>query len=666
VQRLQFRSHPAPPDDRSFIVATMARTAIGIVALGAILVVAERAPGRQTPPPRRPSVLLITLDTTRADALGVYGGPEWATPNLDRVARAGVRFATARAPAPVTLPAHASILTGLFPFQHGVRDNGTFKLPDGANTLAERLQAAGYATAAVPGSFVVDSSFGLAQGFDRYFDLPPDPPGAASEAERPASEVVALATKWLASVPPERPFFLWVHFFDAHFPYQPPPDLQIAHPLVPDPKRTTKGGQKRDALSHDYQLEVAAIDRELPPLFKALDRFGGAGPVVVAVLGDHGEGLGEHGEATHSALLHDATLRVPFLLEGGGLPAGKVVAEPVTTVDFAPTLLALLGLPGDGTAGADLRPLLEGKPLATTRPLYAESCATWFTFGWAPLYSLIVQDGGTVGADGKPASRGDDAWKVVFGRTTQLFDMAHDAGEKHDVADAHGDLVEAARERLRELADKTIEATRQNLDDDAKKKLAGFGYLVNEQSAKRGGLVPPGWQPKTALTPEEGLKNQRRYSQANQLWLEGKRDEGLAQLLELTKLEPENSHYASAAAALLMTVKRPAEALPLAQKAVELAESGATRTTLVACLIALGRRDEALAEAKTTVDLFPKLLAAKLTFAELLCASGRAADAVAPLEAWLAGATGDATTRAHAQALLEQARAAQAKAGGGK
>jgi arylsulfatase A-like enzyme len=629
-----------------------------VLSLTLFIGLLEAAPQETPAPPRRPSVLLITLDTTRADALGVYGGPEWSTPNLDRIARSGVRFTMARAPAPVTLPAHASILTGLFPFQHGVRDNGTFRLPDGADTLAERLKAAGYATAAVPGAFVVDSSFGLAQGFDDYFDLPQGELDAGgAEPERSASEVVALATKWLATLPAERPFFLWVHFFDAHFPYRPPADLAAAHPLVPDPKKTTKGGQKRDQLSHDYQLEVASIDRELPQLFAALDRFGSE-RIVVAVLGDHGEGLGEHGEATHSALVHDATLRVPFFMKGPGLPSGAQVAAAVTTVDFAPTLLSLLSLPAEGTSGADLNPLIDGKALATARPLYAETCASWFTFGWAPLYTLIAGNGADAGR-----------WKVVFGRTTRLFDLRGDPGEKSDVAEAHPEIVEAAHERLEELAKTTIEATRRDLDDDAKKKLNALAYLVDEQSSKRGGRVLPLWQPKEALAPEEGLKNQRSYAQANDLWREGKRDEALTQLVALAKLEPENSHYASTAAALLLTAGRPAEALPFAKKSVELAESGATRTTLVGCLIALGQRDDALAEAQTTVALFPKLQAAKLTWAELLCAKGRAAEAVAPLEAYLAAPSTDAAGRAKAQQLLATARSARdAKpdAGGGK
>jgi arylsulfatase A-like enzyme len=619
-------------------------------------------------PPRRPSVLLITLDTTRADALGVYGGPEWATPNLDALARGGVRFTSARAPAPITLPAHASILTGLFPFQHGVRDNGTFKLSEGAFTLAERLKQAGYATAAVPAAFVVDSSFGLAQGFDAYFDLPPGESDATGSegAERPASEVVALATKWLATLPAERPFFLWVHFFDAHFPYRPPADLAASHPFTPDPNKQ-KGGQRRDQNAHDYQLEVASIDRELPALFKAIERFGGAEQVLVAVLGDHGEGLGEHGEATHSALVHDATLRVPFLMKGAGLPAGAVVAAPVTTVDFAPTLLARLGLPAEAMAGADLTPLIGGKPLSTSRPLYAETCATWFTFGWGPLYTLIVAGDGTVASGGVVDGDGGEAhWKVVFGRTARLYDLDADPGEKHDVADAHAELVEAARGQLQDLAQKTVEATRRDLDDESKKKLNALAYLVDEQSSRRGGRVLPGWQPKEALTPEEGLKNQRSYSQANELWRAGKRDEALTQLIALTKLEPENSHYASAAAALLLRAGRPAEALPFAKKSVELAESGATRTTLVACLVALGQRDDALVEAQTTVKLFPKLPAAQLTVGELLCGRGRAAEAVAPLEAYLATPGGDPATRAHAQELLAQARAARdAKPAGG-
>jgi arylsulfatase A-like enzyme len=623
------------------------------------------APAAASPPPAaptasawRPDVVVVTLDTTRADALGCYGGPEWATPTLDALAARGVRFQEARTVAPLTLPAHSTIFTGVTPFQHGVRDNGTFVLSPTAHTLAERLKEAGYRTAAVPAAFVVDSSFGLAQGFDDYFDLRQRDvvAGDVEGTSRNATEVTELALGWLAKAPRTAPFLLWVHYFDAHFPYQPPADLLEKHPPPDDPKQ--KGGAKRNA-RHLYELEVANVDRELARLLAALERRSGAGETLVVVVGDHGEGLGEHSEASHGALVHDATLRVPLLLAQRRF-APQVVDAPVSSVDVTPTLLALLGLPADGTTGADLAPLFDGskRPFTPTRDVYFETCGTWFTSGWGPLYGLLL----------------DGRWKFVAGRTARLFDLANDRGEEHDVAGDHDDLVERGKERLAELAQQTIAASRHDLSSDEARKLAAMGYVQREGGSRRDDLAPPGWQPKEALTPEQGLERTRRFAQANLLWQQGRRDEGMKLLLDLVHDEPENAHYAEIAAALLFESHRAADALPLARKAVDLAPNVGNRSTLLVCLIALGHTDEAIAVAKGTVEQWPRTLPARVHLARLLLAKSEAttsspqeaeaakqsrAQAVEQLEFVLEATKDDAAMaqlRAEATKLLESAR----------
>ncbi|MSR45698.1 MAG: tetratricopeptide repeat protein [Planctomycetes bacterium] len=584
----------------------------------------------------RPNVLLVTLDTMRADALGCYGAAHGWTPTLDAFAARGVRFAMARATAPITLPSHASIFTGTYPFQHGVRDNGTFVLGEGATTLAERLKASGWQTGAMTAAFVVDSAFGLAQGFDRYDDVGDVQLATGGEGEdRPASAVVDRALDWLRSVDRARPFFLWVHLFDAHFPYAAPADLMAAHPYADDPSRK---GNARDKQRHLYHLEVANVDRQLARLFAGLAPFGGAEQTLIAVIGDHGEGLGEHGESSHAVYVYDSTLRVPLLLAHARLPTGRVIDEPVSTVDLAPTLLDLLGLPHDGTAGLPLAPLWQERPFASARTLYFENCATWFTSGWAPLYGIV--QGGK---------------KAIVGPQTRVFDVMKDPGEKRDLADRTPDLVETARTTLSNYADLTLAATRHTPDSAELAALNRLGYVQSAASSGRESLAPPGWQPEGVLTPEQGQENMRRFSQANQIWRQGQKLEAIEQLLALTREEPQNSHYAEIAAALLHELGRTVEALPLAERAVDLAPNTGNCSTLAACLLALGRRDDALRTMAETVDRFPKIAAPRIHYASALLDAGRREEAKATLAPLLAELPADSPIRSQVQALLTRA-----------
>jgi arylsulfatase A-like enzyme len=621
------------------------RLVLGLVVLAAC----RREPASPASPPTaerpaapaqpRPSVLLVTLDTTRASALGCYGAPEWSTPNLDALARRGVRFESARAPAPVTMPAHATILTGLFPFEHGVRDNGTFVLASEVLTLAERLKQAGWVTAAVPAAMVVDSTYGLAQGFDRYFDLSQKEFSIEEDGQaRPGEEVTRIATTWLKTLKPDARFFLWVHYFDSHYPYAPPEDLVAAHPFEkPEGARPVEVNAALQR--HLYQLEVAEVDRQVATLLGALDRFGGAEQVITIVVGDHGEGLGQHGEATHAALVYDATLRVPFLIAHASLPKGKVVVPAVSTVDVAPTLLALLGLDAAGTSGADLAPLWSDRPLASERPLYFENCATWFTSGWAPLYGVVVGD-----------------FKTIRGPQVRVFDVARDPDEKQDVAADHPEVVSEAAALLQDLAQRTIAAPRHVPDAAELEGLASLGYLATNESSRRDSLVPPGWQPKEALTPEQGLGNTRRFTEANRLWKVGKKKEGAEALAALAEEEPQNAHYAQIAAALLSELGRHAEALPLAIRANQLAETPGSLVTVGACLLALGRKDEAFDLLNYTVKRYPRLMPPRLSLAQLMLDRNQWRPAAEQLEIFLAGFEGDPKTRQRAQQLLARAR----------
>jgi arylsulfatase A-like enzyme/cytochrome c-type biogenesis protein CcmH/NrfG len=362
--------------------------------------------GSPQPPPRSArNLLLITIDTLRADHVGAYGYSKARTPVLDRIAR-GARFERAFAAAPITLTSHATILTGRYPPGHGARDNGVH-VSASVPTLATVLRSRGFRTAAFVAAFPLDHQFGLDRGFDVYSDhLPRDAAGRQAN-ERPASAVVSEAIAWLGTNDP-RPttndqFFLWVHLFEPHAPY----GNDTARPVL-----------------DRYDDEIATVDREIGRLLNALgDRVS---ETVVVVAGDHGEAFGEHGEYAHSIFVYDTTLRVPLVVS---LPAGsngsrvgaaapRVVTDPVTLADIAPTAARLLGAEMKDVDGIDLSPALSGAMLPA-RELYAESFAPLLEFGWAPLRAIR-----------------SDRWKFIAAPKPELFDIDSDPAERTNLAAA--------------------------------------------------------------------------------------------------------------------------------------------------------------------------------------------------------------------------------------
>jgi arylsulfatase A-like enzyme len=357
------------------------------------------------------NLLLITIDTMRADHVGAYGYRGARTPTLDRLGREGVRFDRAFAPAPITLTSHASLLTGLYPPGHGARDNGMAMRED-VPTLAAALRDRGFGTAAFVAAFPLDKRFGLARGFDVYSDRMPRGQDGRLANERPARVVVDQALAWLATERTgkgiARPFFLWVHFFEPHAPYGDPVRDRGRSPI------------------ERYDDEIATADREAGRLIASLGADLNSTLVVAA--SDHGEAFGEHGETGHSLFVYDTTLRVALLIRGPGVPAARIVPDPVGLVDVAPTVLRLLGLPcgappqpcGSFVDGIDLRLALDGKALPPRR-LYAESFAPLLDFGWSPLRSLR-----------------DGRWKAIAAPRPELFDVEADAGEVTDLAGSAG------------------------------------------------------------------------------------------------------------------------------------------------------------------------------------------------------------------------------------
>jgi arylsulfatase A-like enzyme/tetratricopeptide (TPR) repeat protein len=416
--------------------------------------------GTVSSPPPRPTganLLLITLDTTRADHLGCYGYGEGRTPALDSIAASGVLFENAYTTAVVTLPAHVGILTGLFPPAHGVRHNGIDRLRPEVTTLAELLGAAGYRTGAFVSAEVLESGFGLDKGFEDYDDTLPelDGPGSDLQAvpERDADTVTDAALAWLAR-DDGRPWFLWVHYFDPHYPYAPG-----------EPYRTEFAGRP-------YDGEIAAMDAAIARLLAGRDRAspgkgGAGGSVVTIVVGDHGEGLGDHGEATHGVFVHEESARVPLLMAAPGLvDAGGRFGEIVRSIDVAPTALDLLGLaPFQRADGVSLRPLVDGDNLDEPLRAYTEAVLPATMFGWDP--SVALREG---------------RWTYIHAQLPELYDVERDPRERENLVASS--RAEATRLR-NDLADLLggLGGERPGpagvlLDADQVERLRSLGYVA--------------------------------------------------------------------------------------------------------------------------------------------------------------------------------------------
>jgi arylsulfatase A-like enzyme len=427
------------------------RLVVAVIVLGAgALILGLWQVGRRLRPPR-PNVLLLTLDTTRSDALGCYGGPRARTPHLDALAAESVLFRQAIVNTPYTGPSHASMLTGLYPPQHGLRDFLNDAVPDAVTTVAEILKAGGYETAAFLSSYVLDRRYGLAQGFDVYScDFWHGPPaGAAADAvqappagvrlERRAEETIGEAATWVERWTErtqrreaEHPFFVWIHLYDPHAPYDPPPRFRTVRP----DDATVETWERLRRLYYD---EVTAMDAAIGRLISYLRASKVYERLIVIVIADHGELLGEHGRMSeHSTLLIDALLRVPLLLRVPGRLHPVAVDEQVRAADVFPTILEAVGLPvPTGIEGRSLFPLAQGLPEAP-RTAYAETFYEAFPQRAVPGQEL--------------AAVRMPRWKLLErpGRE-ELYDLAADAAEETDVAAAHAREVGVLRDELARL-----------------------------------------------------------------------------------------------------------------------------------------------------------------------------------------------------------------------
>jgi arylsulfatase A-like enzyme/cytochrome c-type biogenesis protein CcmH/NrfG len=516
---------------------------------------------------RGKSLLLITLDTLRADRVGCYGYDQAETPVIDRLADEGVRFAHAVSAVPMTLPAHCTIMTGLYPPAHGVRDNGIFRLTGEHLTLAESLKQHDYATAAFLAAFVLDARYGLDQGFDHYDDdltlrhrLPT--PTVPHNPQRPADVVVDAALAWLEAYDAagaEQPYFLWVHLFDPHLPYKPPEPF---------------AGRYRD---RPYDGEVAFVDEQIGRLFTGLAALGLADSTVTVLVGDHGEGLGDHGEPTHRQLVYESTMRVPMILHAPGVVGpGQVIEEAaVGIVDIMPTILDLLGL-GAAETG-DGRSILSGG-LDPERAFYIETLSPQLNDGWAPLFGLRrVAD------------------KYIDAPGPEYYDLATDPGELENLWDAgHEGAQDLASllDEMRASFPATTAAAAVTPSPEEIRQLEALGYLGG--ATKDDGV--------SELDPKVMIHTFDERVAALDLLRRHRRDEAVASLEQLISKSPQSAELWSMLGHAQESLGRTQDAVVSARRATQLQPTNPEYLcTLASRLFAAGDEqaaDEALAQAE--------------------------------------------------------------------
>ena len=466
-----------------------------------------------SPAPARvgPNVLLVSIDTLRADRTGGA-----LTPSLNALAARGARFTDARSPVPLTLPAHASLMTGLLPPHHGVRQNGAHRLAADKRTLALALKAAGYRTAAFIGAYVLDRRFGLAEGFDTYdAEIPRrDDIAGELEAERRGEVVASRAIAWLDAQPAGTAFLLWVHLYDPHAPYAPPP------------------GWLERANGQPYDAEVAYADAQVGRLLQTLASRGLTGRTLVIVVGDHGESLGDHGEPTHGLLVYEKAVEVPLVLAGPGVPRADR-SDPASLVDVLPTALRLLGM--TPPAGLDGRDLLAGAAPAAAE-IYLETDYPEAA-GFAGLRGLV-----------------EGRWKYIGGQEPpELYDLQADPGEQADVSASHRAVVQAMAERVRAIGTGAAQPSAVPASPEVAERLRALGYVAAAPQPPEGEGTRPAPRALVALWP--------RFQAALADAAAGRHDRAVTALAALARDFPNSLLFQSSHARALDEAGRSREAL---------------------------------------------------------------------------------------------------------
>jgi choline-sulfatase len=522
----------------------------------------------ESPGHERWNVLLVSLDTTRPDRLAACDGSPVLTPSLDRIRGGGHIFAEMVSPAPVTLPAHASLFTGDNPYRTGVRENTEYMLAPGTSTLAETFRDAGYSTAAFVAAFVMNARFGLGQGFDLYQDnlSGPEPGLRPYNIELPGEVVATRAARWIQDYvhrrgagEEKRPFFLFVHFYDAHAPYRPPQPFDQAH------------------VGHPYEGELAYQDHALGVVLDALEASGEAGRTLVWVVSDHGESLGEHGEATHSLFIYEGALRVVSILrlppDNGRLSAGEPQARirtQTSLIDVAPTLLALCGIEQGlpQAEGHSLADLIErgssggsGRGGDTSagnlgRAVYSETLSPLISYHWAPLFGVRTTE-----------------WKYIRCPQPELYNLQVDPREITNTATQHPEVVARLEEELDAFlacSDSTGGAdARSALSAAERERLRSLGYISGAEAA---GAKPSGRAGAATLPDPKAMVDffNQQYQQAKNLLYTGRHAEAIEALHAALRIDPLNNALYFNLGMALRYANRPREAAAAFRQALRI------------------------------------------------------------------------------------------------
>ncbi len=494
------------------------------------------------------NVLVITLDTTRADFLGCYGKESARTPNIDGLAAGGYLFWNHFSAVPVTTPSHSTIFTGTYPPFHGVRDNGLFSLPEVSTTLAEVLQDKGYATGAAIGAFPLTREYGLDQGFDFYEDhisvtaenyqgeRTQEKDGLFFE-ERPAARVNDAILPWLREAT-EGPFFAWIHYWDPHFPHIPPEPFSQLY-------------------DYDlYQGEIAYADHSLGAILEELKKAGVYERTMIVITADHGEGRGEHDEDTHALLAYNATLRVPLVIKVPGREGGVRIDQRAGTVDILPTILNLLEMESpEEVQGRSLVPMMDGAQGQERRGLYyAETLSPRLSQGWGELRALY-----------------DGPYKLIYGPRSELYNLEADPTELHDLHAAEPDVAERMRSGLEgyleRVASQASMGAIHQASEESLQRLAALGYI------SAGGESPSEIQEHLrddGEAPQDRVIDISLSSQTKQLIDNGKFLAAKERAARLMERDPDNAFYLSLLGMAYLGLGQPEEAAALVEEAENL------------------------------------------------------------------------------------------------
>ncbi len=574
-----------------------------MLLFGAAFLLSCQQGGFRFAPRPSPNVLLVSIDTLRADHLGCYGAKA-KTPTIDGLAADGVLFERAVSHVPLTLPSHASLLTGIYPIAHGIRDNGAFRLAPVHRTLASLFHDRGYRTGAFVGSFPLDSRFGLDQGFDVYDDVNGE--GAFYDikiAERPADEVLKPAAAWIEKTAGD-PYFAFVHLYDPHSPYEPPPPF--AERFGSDP----------------YTGEIAYVDDALGRFLSRLRASGRMDNTVVVITSDHGEGLGEHGEKTHGMFAYDSTLHVPLIFHWkDSLPRGLRVSARVRLIDVAPTLAMLAGLPAfPGFQGEPLLEALANREPGPDRESYFEALSFNLSRNWAPLTGLYRE-----------------RFKFVQLPIPELYDLEADPGETENLLPSKSADEARMRQALGELvrgkgSDEAREAAKAEPDAETVARLKTLGYVVGEMDRDS---TPNGFTAED--DPKRLAPLADKLDAGTNARIEGRPEEAVRLYREILRDRPTFTRAYILLAHVLEGTGRVDEAIDVLQQALARGQEAAPIFGMLGwCLEKAGRAKEAIAMLRIALDKEPGNVEAWNSLALAHAQLGDREEALRALESLLA------------------------------